>query len=255
MQILLACAKIMNRQTDVAVPFLSEPRFLAEANRFALELCHWSAGELSKALHCSEQIALENRLRYEHFLDESEKLPAVLGYFGQAYKYLRAAEFGASDFLFAQDHLFICSFLYGLLRPLDNIHPYRLEGNMRLESTDGLRMFAFWRERLTDMLIDAVRNDDGTLVHLATEEMEHLFDWKRVCCEVTVVQPLFYVDEGHRLKAVSVHAKSCRGAMAREILLGRHSKPTDLLSFQLDGYAYQGNYGDTLHPHFIRPWL
>ena len=252
MQILLACAKIMNNDTTVSVPSVSSPHFEAEANRFALELGQWSIDELAGALHCSQSLAQGNHLRYGRFLDESEKLPAILAYYGQAFKYLRASEFNDADFLYAHDHLFICSFLYGLLRPLDLIHPYRLEGNVRLQATDGETMFTYWRSRITDVLIDAVKADDGVLVHLATGEMEQLFEWGRVCREGAVVQPLFYADEGHRVKTVSVHGESCRGAMAREILLNRYSSPLALLTFEHNGYRYRENYGDSLHPHFIK---
>lgn len=252
MQILLACAKIMNSVPAMAAPEVSVPLFDADANRFALELGQWTVPDLASALHCSDEIARENHLRYARFFDEGEKLPAVLGYYGQAYKYLRAAEFSAADLRYAQGKFWICSFLYGLLRPLDHIHPYRLEGKMRLEATGDKTMFAYWRSRLTDVLIGSVKADDGILLHLATEEMEHLFDWRRVCREVRVVQPLFYTDQGHRLKAVSVHAKSCRGAMARAALLGRYTRAEELLGFELEGYAYREGYGDADHPHFIR---
>ena len=66
---------------------------------------------------------------------------------------------------------------------------------MTLKATQHQNMFAFWRPLLTDMLIDAVKQDDGILIHLATEEYEHLFDWKRICREVKVIQPLFYVEK------------------------------------------------------------
>ena len=253
MQILLACAKLMNSASGVTAPLVALPQFEEEANRFALELCQWTAEELVGTLHCSQSIAQDNLLRYQQFMDASQKLPAVLAYYGQAYKHLRASEFSRADLLYAHDHLFICSFLYGLLRPLDLIHPYRLEGTVCLEATGGRQMFAFWRDRLTDVLIHAVKADDGTLVHLATEEMQHLSDWRRVCSEVRVVQPLFYADQGHRLKAVSVHAKSCRGAMARHIILDRLTDASSLQHFEWEGYAYQASYGDALHPHFIRP--
>ena len=83
------------------------------------------------------------------------------------------------------------------------------------------------------MLIEAVKADDGILIHLATEEFEHLFDWKRVKEEVKVIQPLFYVDKGDTIKVVSVHAKSCRGAMTRYIIQNRLTQPSDILGFEL----------------------
>ena len=251
MQIILASAKIMNKTTTVATPPSSQATFQKEAEQFALELSQWSAPELAQQLHCSLSIAQENKLRFEHFFDKSEYLPAILAYHGQAYKYLVAEDFKTEDFLFAQQHLFITSFLYGLLRPLDLIHPYRMEGKMKLETTSDQSFFAYWKPRLTQMLIDAVRADDGILVHLATEEFEHLFDWKRIEQEIRVIQPLFYVDDGHRMKVVSVHAKSCRGAMARFLLLNRLTKPEDMYPFQLNGFTYNARYGDENHPHFI----
>ncbi|MBM6992872.1 MAG: YaaA family protein [Prevotella sp.] len=255
MQILLASAKIMNsaemltQQTkkrkegkDVMgnVPMVSVPRFEAEAVRMAEELSRWSTEEIAKEMGCSVQIAAENRLRYGSFMSEEEKLPAVLAYYGQAYKYLKAAEMTAGDLRFAQKHLLITSFLYGLLRPLDRIHPYRMEGKVCLEATGDRTMFEFWKERLTDVLIEEVKKDDGVLVHLATEEMEHLFDWKRVKEEVKVVQPVFVADQGGRMKVVAVHAKSCRGAMTRMIIKERMKTVKGLWGFEMDGYEYRG---------------
>ena len=242
----------MNASTSVDVSMKSEPKFKEQAGRFALELVTWDMSRLIKELKCSQAIAIENQQRYQSFWNDEEQLPAILAYFGQAYKYLKAEDFSQDDFLFAQEHLFITSFLYGLLRPLDGIHPYRMEGKVKLQAAGGKNLFAFWKPLLTDMLIEAVKADDGILIHLATEEFEHLFDWKRVCQEVKVIQPLFYVDKGDIIKVVSVHAKSCRGAMTRYIIQHKMTQPSDILTFELEGYRYDPNYGDELHPHFIK---
>ena len=252
MQILLASAKIMNPSSSVEVPLMSEPTYKELANKFALELSSWDIKHLMKELKCSQAIALENLQRYQSFWNESEQMPACLAYYGQAYKYLKAETFSKEDFVFAQEHLFITSFLYGMLRPLDRIHPYRMEGKVKLEAAKGENLFSFWKPLLTKKLIAAVKADDGMLIHLATEEFEHLFDWKRVKEEVKVIQPLFYVDKGNTIKVVSVHAKSCRGAMTRYIIQNRLSHPANLLDFEMDGFKYDPNYGDELHPHFIK---
>lgn len=204
MQIFLASAKIMNSSSLVEVPLMSEPTYKEQASKFALELSSWDTKHLMKELKCSQAIAQENLQRYQSFWNESEQMPAILAYFGQAYKYLKAETFSKDDFAFAQDHLFISSFLYGML------------------------------------------------IHLATEEFEHLFDWKRVKEEVKVIQPLFYVDKGDTIKVVSVHAKSCRGAMTRYIIQNRLSHPSDILDFELEGFKYDKDYGDASHPHFIK---
>ncbi|MGP1417668.1 MAG: YaaA family protein [Prevotella fusca] len=251
MQILLASAKIMNSATTVHTPDTHLPRFQKEAGQLALELGELSVEDLAKTIPCNEKIALENKLRYQDFFNEEAFIPALLAYYGQAYKCLKAQDFSQEDFRYADKHLWITSFLYGLLRPLDLIHPYRLEGKAKLPSAEGKNMFAYWKPHLTDILIETVKADDGILVHLATEEFQHLFDWKRLLKEVHVIQPLFMVDQGSRLKTVSVYAKSCRGAMTSYILRNQLTSPYNLLGFEYDNFLYHKDYGDESHPHFI----
>ena len=208
MQILLASAKIMNSSSLVEVPLMSEPTYKEQASKFALELSSWDTKHLMKELKCSQAIAQENLQRYQSFWNESEQMPAILAYFGQAYKYLKAETFSKDDFAFAQDHLFISSFLYGML------------------------------------------------IHLATEEFEHLFDWKRVKEEVKVIQPLFYVrQKDGRLKMQAVWAKSCRGAMVRFILNNRIVTPEELSAFSYEGFEYAPLLGDANNPHFVREFI
>lgn len=248
MQILLACAKIMNEATETKTPLVTKPKFLKEAEHFALLMSQRTVDELMDMFHCSRQLAIENKLRYERFFAENESLPAILAYYGQAYKCLSANLLSSKDFLYAQHHLWITSFLYGLLRPLDMIHPYRMEGKVEL---DGKTMFKHWKPMLTDLLIDSVKSDDGILVHLATEEMQHLFDWKKVLKEVVVIQPQFLVMKNGKLKSVTVYAKSCRGAMTRFIIKNRLGNPNELTKFEYEGFEFKPDYGDSNHPHFI----
>ena len=120
-------------------------------------------------------------------------MPALLAYNGQAYKHLKASTLSQNALDFGQEHLWITCFLYGLLRPMDGIVPYRMEHCVTLEATYNKPINQFWKDKLTDILIESVKKDDGILIHLSTEEYEHLFDWKRVKQEVKVIQPLFYV--------------------------------------------------------------
>jgi len=101
------------------------------------------------------------------------------------------------------------------------------------------------------MLIKTLKADDGILVYLAAEEFKHLFDWKRLKKEARVIHPFFMVDQGSRLKAINVYAKSCRGAMTSYILRNQLTSPEEFLSFTYDGFTYDKNYGDESHPHFI----
>ena len=227
MQIILASAKIMkDKVKSLSDINLSIPRFQSEAECFARDMAQYSAETIAEILSCSQQIAVQNRLRYLQFFDEVPKLP--------------------------QGKLWITSFLYGLLRPLDAILPYRMEGNVELPSGDGQNLFCFWKSRLTDILIDAVKSDNGILVHLATEEYQHLFDWQRVRKEVQIIQPLFYVRKGDSLKMQAVWAKTCRGAMTRFIIENRIDKPDDLNAFSYEGFTYEPNLGEPDYPHFIK---
>lgn len=260
MQIIISCAKTMIERTNLQVPPMSHPRFIAEAHTIAGEMARWSAQDVARALRCNTQIAAQTLLRYQGIVAHAGGaaslsgygMPAALAYHGQVFKHLKAETFSAGQQQYANEHLWICSFLYGLLRPFDTIMPYRLEGSVRLQITDGKTLFDYWRTRLTSALIDSVKADDGILVFLAAEEMKRLFDWRRVQEELTVVQPLFYEDDGSRLKTVVVRAKSCRGAMTRYILLNRPCSIEELHGFELDGYRYRPNYGEELFPHFIK---
>ena len=253
MQIILASAKIMNdRLRSVPDISLSTPRFLNEADAFARYMAQYSAETIAEMLGCSQQIALQNRLRFMHFFDEKPKLPAILAYHGQAYKHLKAETLNVDDLDYAQGKLWITSFLYGLLRPLDGILPYRMEAHVELPSGAGQNMFGFWKNRLTDVLIDAVKADDGILIHLATEEYQHLFDWQRVRKEVRIIQPLFYIRKGGDLKIQAVWAKTCRGAMTRFIIENRIDKPEDICAFSYEGFVYEPALGEPDFPHFIK---
>lgn len=179
-------------------------------------------------------------------------MPAILAYNGQAYKHLRARTLSEEALAYAQGHLWITCFLYGLLRPMDGIVPYRMEHCVTLEATQDKPVHQFWKDKLTQVLIDSVKADDGILVHLSTEEYEHL-DWKKVCRETKVVYPLFYIrQKDGGLKTQAVWAKSCRGAMTRFILNNQPISPQELTAFSYEGFEYAPQLGEALFPHFVR---
>ena len=250
MQILLANAKIMFDKAERKP--LSTPLFQSTANSLAAEMAMMDVEELARQLDCSPKIAAENWKRYQDFA-VAEKLPAILAYNGQAYKHLRAKTLSDEALAFAQEHLWITCFLYGLLRPMDGIVPYRMEHCVTLEATGDKPVNQFWRDKLTDVLIGSVKADDGILIHLSTEEYEHLFDWNRVCREVKVIHPLFYVRQPDgSLKMQAVWAKSCRGAMVRFILNHQLVSAAELTAFSYEGFEYAPLLGDEAHPHFVR---
>jgi len=250
MQILLANAKIMFDRADKAP--LTKPQFQSVSNELAAEMARHEVEALARQLDCSRSLAAQNLRRYQNF-DVATPMPAILAYNGQAYKHLIAKTLSDSDLAFAQQHLWITCFLYGLIRPMDAIVPYRMEHCVTLEATHDKPINQFWKDKLTDVLIDCVKADDGILIHLSTEEYEHLFDWKRVLEEVNVIHPLFYVrQDSGELKMQAVWAKSCRGAMVRYILQNRISNPDGLKGFCYEGFEYSPCYGEEAYPHFIR---
>jgi len=253
MQIILVSAKIMNDKLK-SIPdiSLSLPRFQKEAEDFARDMAQYSVETIADMLGCSRQIAVQNRMRLMRFFEDSPKLPAILAYHGQAYKHLKAETLNVDDLTYSQGKLWITSFLYGLLRPLDGILPYRMEGNVELPSGKGQNLFGFWKSHLTDVLIDSVKADDGILIHLATEEYQHLFDWQRVRKEVRIIQPLFYMKKGNDLKIQAVWAKTCRGAMTRFIIQNRFTTPDYLSAFNYEGFEYEPTLGEPDYPHFVK---
>ena len=203
MQILLSPAKQMQSVAAETSPSQSIPRFQSEALDIATQLSRRSGEELAALLHTTPRIAARAALDYAALLAHPTTAPAVLTYAGMAYRHLRAETFDAAEMDYAQEHLWITSFLYGLNRPLDGIASYRLEGSAP-----------------------------------APDGEQSLFDWARVTREVRVVAPEFRVMKGEQLKTVVVYVKMMRGAMVRQALTRRLSAPEALLDFEYEGFAH-----------------
>jgi len=248
MQILLASAKIMKERCKYVGITPHVPLFQEQALSLAEDLSHFTAMDLAQILSCSPVIGEQNRQRFEIFgTDEAEIMPAVLTYWGQAYKHLRADLMEEDELLWADRYLWISSCLYGLLRPLDGINTYRMEGGIVLPSTGGKRVFEYWRPLLTETLIESVKADDGILVYLDTEEFRTLFDWKKIVSEVPVIiEPRFHVVKNGKLTTPSVWTKTCRGSMVRFIIKNRIRHPSLLKDFSYEGFSFKEEKGGLL---------
>ncbi len=218
------------------------PHFQDNAAMIAAQMASYSADELQQMLGISRKLAAENVLRYNAWPDSSTLTPAVMAYDGIVFNRLSPTTLSADDMRYACGHLFIASFLYGLLRPSDLINPYRLEGKVALPVTSHQSLFDYWKSVLTDWFIDKVKADDGVLVNLASNEFRNMFDWKCVEKELTVISPDFKVEEGGRLKNVTIYAKMCRGAMTRHIIENRIADPSLLSGFTFEGFRNTGGY-------------
>lgn len=237
MQILIGCAKIMTGCAPSDISFATEPTFQSQANDNAMQMLNYSVEELCEMLHINRDMALENWKRFRSFHDNSIRQPAAFYYDGMVYQRLAPETLSDSELQYANDHLMISSFLYGILRPLDIINKYRLEGNVILPNNNSKSMFDFWKPILTDWFINKIKADDGILIYLASDEMRNLFDWKRVKSEVKVITPTFKVDKNGKLKTIVIYTKMCRGAMARYIIKNRITNIDALKSFEYEGFS------------------
>ena len=168
----------------------------------------------------------------------TKELPALLAYTGIVFKRLNAKDFSKVEFEYAQEHLRLTSFCYGLLRPLDVIRSYRLEGDVVLPEPGNQTMFSYWQSRLTDVFIEDIKKAGGILCNLASDEMKSLFDWKRVEKEVHVITPEFQVWKNGKLASIVIYIKMSRGEMTRFILKNRIENPEDLKSFSWEGFEF-----------------
>lgn len=239
MMTFISCAKTMTGKSKQQVPFTTTPVFERNACENAMHLSQYSVEELERLLRINHKLASENYMRYQNFLSEDNTaLPALLSYTGIVFKRINPKDFTLEDLAYAQEHLRITSFLYGLLRPLDCIKNYRLEGDIRLPEHGNQSMFDYWKPMLTEHFIKEIKKEGGVLVNLASGEMKDLFDWKQLCREVQVITPEFMVHKNGKLTTVVVYAKMCRGEMTRYILKNRIESPEALKAFEWEGFAY-----------------
>lgn len=245
MLLLLSCAKTMGNTSKIIPPFTTIPRFQQEAAAIALQMSQFSVEELERLLRVNPKIAVDNYKRYRDFHSaDTRQLSALLAYTGIVFKRLNPSDFSAEDFSYAQNHLRLTSFCYGLLRPLDAIRPYRLEGDVQLLEPGHQSMFAYWRSRLTELFITEIKACGGVLCYLASDEMRGLFDWKRVEKEVRIITPEFHVWKNGKLATIVVYTKMSRGEMVRFILKNRIEHPEALKHFTWGGFEFNPQLSD-----------
>lgn len=239
MILLIASAKKLDFARPVNPPAPTQPALLKEARVLAGLLKAMDLRELAGLMALSDDLAALTAGRYRAWkppFTPANARPALLAYAGDAYAALDAGSLDAADLAFAQDHLRILSGLYGLLRPLDLIQPYRLEMGARLANPRGADLYAFWREPLTRALRKDLKADPGPLVNLASGEFFGALDAPAL--PGRIVTPVFEERSGRGFKVVSYHAKRARGLMGRFAIRGRLERAEDLKAFAGDGYGF-----------------
>ena len=240
MIILLSPAKTLDFATPAPVAEFTQPDFLAESQRLVKRLRRFSPAELGRLMHISDPLAALNTKRYADwappFRPDNAK-PALFAFNGDVYDGLAAATLPKPALRFAQGHLRMLSGLYGLLRPLDLIQPYRLEMGTRLANDRGEDLYAFWGERIVTALNAALAEAKArVLVNLASQEYFKAVTVKKL--SVPVIAPVFEDWSAGRFKVVSFYAKRARGLMARLALVKRLKAAEGLKDFSDEGYAY-----------------
>jgi cytoplasmic iron level regulating protein YaaA (DUF328/UPF0246 family) len=195
-----------------------------------------------------------NRERFQAWhtpFDTHNARQALFAFKGDVYIGLDAPSLSSADVAFAQDHLRILSGLYGVLRPLDLIQPYRLEMGSAFKAPGNSSLYDFWSERVTDALIAELQKERSPLlVNLASIEYFKVVREKRL--QARVISPVFKDFSNGQYKIVSFFAKKARGLMSAWIIRNRLKKPDDLLGFDVEGYRYSAEHSSAAAPVFLR---
>lgn len=233
-------AKTLDFETAACTSIATTPDFLDEAAVLIHKLKTISAKKLMELMDISKDLSTLNVERYQQFETGkavSRGKQAVLAFHGDVYQGMTATDFTESDFEFAQDHLRILSGLYGVLRPLDMIQPYRLEMGTQLKVGRRKNLYAFWNERVTNALNATIAaSGSPVLLNLASEEYFGAVDAK--CLKARLVTPRFLDLKGKDYKVVSFWAKRARGKMAAWIISNRINQVEDIQQFGLSGYRF-----------------
>ena len=251
---ILSPAKTLDYETPLKTKLNSQPIYGRESNQLIKTLRTFEPFEVASLMKISDKLADLNHKRYVEWRNkpaESKTRPAAFAFKGDVYQGLEAESFNDNDLKFAQRHLRILSGLYGLLRPLDVIQPYRLEMGTKLKTSKGQNLYDYWGTKLTNGLNEALKESkEGTLVNLASNEYFGAVQPKLL--EGSLLNIGFKEKRNGQLKFVSFSAKKARGLMAKFIIKERLKNPDDLKNFDLGDYKFNKKLSSELDWTFSR---
>jgi cytoplasmic iron level regulating protein YaaA (DUF328/UPF0246 family) len=239
MLIIVSPAKTLDYESPVPTRTATTPDFLEDSRELIDQLKRLEPHQVSNLMGISAKLGELNAQRFQGWktpFNQDNARQAALAFKGDVYTGLGAYEFSDQDFEFAQAHMRILSGLYGLLRPLDLMQPYRLEMGTRFENPRGKDLYAFWGDKLTDALNQQLAADDGMLINLASNE--YFKAVKRKKLKGTVITPQFRDWKNGQYKMISFYAKKARGLMSAYIIRNRLTRLDDLKGFDSEGYAF-----------------
>jgi len=254
MLMVISPAKTLDYDTPPATQRFTQPQHLDQAQELIQILRDLSPLEIGQLMKLSDKLAALNAARYgswtPHFTPENAK-QAILAFKGDVYTGLNAEDFSEEDFDFAQRHLRMLSGLYGVLRPLDLMQPYRLEMGTKLQNPRGKDLYAFWGECISEWLNEALAEQgDDLLLNLASNE--YFSAVKRKSLKARVIDVDFKDLKNGQYKIISFYAKKARGLMARHVIRERITAPEQLKDFDSEGYRYSAEHSSRDHLVFLR---
>lgn len=246
MLILISPAKKLDYDTPAPTDTFTQPEHLARAGKLIAVLQGKSQADIAKLMHLSDKLAALNVKRYQAYstpFTEQNAKQALFAFKGDVYAAMQADTFDDVQIQFAQDHLRILSGLYGLLKPLDLMQPYRLEMGTRLKTDTGNNLYDFWDMAITDAVNTALANTGSdTLVNLASQE--YFKSVKTAKVNGTIITPQFKelkTDKNDEpvYKIVGILAKRARGLMSRYIIENGLTDAAKLKDFDWEGYGFR----------------
>jgi hypothetical protein len=247
-------AKTLDYETPPATPHFTQPQHLEHAQLLVDQLRDFSPAQIAELMHLSDKLAGLNAARFGSwqpaFTPDNAK-QALLAFKGDVYTGLNADDFSEADFDFAQQHLRMLSGLYGVLRPLDLMQPYRLEMGTKLANVRGNTLYDFWGERISGWLNDALdAQGDNVLLNLASNE--YFSAVKRKALNARLINTEFKDLKNGQYKIISFYAKKARGLMARYVIKERLNDPAGLKDFNYQGYRFSAEHSKTDSLVFLR---
>lgn len=254
MLFVISPAKTLDYETPATTDTLTTPGFLDDSAELVEVMKKKSAKQIAKLMGVSEKLATLNYDRFQTWqspMPSADVKQAVLAFKGDVYLGLEAETLTAKQLDYAQDHLRILSGLYGILRPLDAMLPYRLEMGTKLKTQRGKDLYGFWGSRLTDSINEQLAATKSKyLVNLASNEYFGSLQTEGI--EANVIAPVFKDMSNGKHKIISFFAKKARGMMAAYLIRGRVKTLKKLTAFDVDGYRYDAESSTESKPVFLR---
>ncbi len=252
---LLSPSKGQDFESPAPVTVYSIPELVDHSRHLVDELGKYDSAGLQELMSVSPKIADLNVARFKRFslpFNPNNSKQALCAFTGDVYGAMDVGNYGPADFAFAQDHLRILSGLYGCLRPLDLIQPYRLEMKTRLANKRGPDLYTFWAERITDAINGSlVEQREQVVVNLASNEYSRAVDANRLAGSLITV--VFKEIKEAKARVVAIYAKRARGMMADYIIRQKIDEPKSLKGFRAGGYRFDEKLSKDAEYVFVRP--